>query len=298
MVKNIYLLVVGFCFAFSCYAQKNVGIGTVTPHSSAVLDLTSNSQGFLGPRLSSNQRLSIATPSPGLLVFDVDTGCYFYYNGIWNSLCTTTGATGMIGPTGITGPKGVTGITGSKGTTGDTGSMGPKGVTGITGSKGATGVTGQSGSRGPTGPTGTPTGAQFIKDFKTSYIVGSFNTPSSTTFYSVLTSVSVTVTSPTDQILVHTSGYGDQVGNNDACLDFYVSNSTDAVNGERITHGLNGDGNSNSGNEASANMAGTFVLSAASAGTKTINLNVKRCNTSGGNMQARNIRLTVMVIGL
>jgi hypothetical protein len=68
--------------------NQNVGIGTNTPDPSAVLDITSNSKGVLIPRLSAAQRMAINTPAPGLLVYDTDSFCLFYYNKfVWTSLC-------------------------------------------------------------------------------------------------------------------------------------------------------------------------------------------------------------------
>ncbi len=43
-----------------------VGIGTSTPHTSAILDLTSTTQGMLLPRMTTAQRDAITTPSDGL----------------------------------------------------------------------------------------------------------------------------------------------------------------------------------------------------------------------------------------
>ena len=67
--------------------NKNVGIGTNTPDPSAVLDITSNDKGVLIPRMSAAQRMAIAVPAPGLLVYDTDSFCLFYYNKfVWTSL--------------------------------------------------------------------------------------------------------------------------------------------------------------------------------------------------------------------
>ena len=48
----------------------NIGVGTSTPSSSAILDLTSTSKGFLVPRMSTLQRDAIASPSTGMLLYD------------------------------------------------------------------------------------------------------------------------------------------------------------------------------------------------------------------------------------
>jgi hypothetical protein len=140
---------------------SNVGIGTLAPNPSALLDLTSTQQGLLAPRLTTVQRLAIAAPADGLLVYDVTVECFFYYNvtlTAWVSVCQTGGTTGATGPTGATGATGSnTGFTGPTGPTGATGPTGPTGDTGPTGA-GATGATGDTGPTGPTGDTG-PTGA-------------------------------------------------------------------------------------------------------------------------------------------
>ncbi|MCW5909086.1 MAG: collagen-like protein [Chitinophagales bacterium] len=126
-MKNTFLLLLLYAGTQIVTAQNNVGIGTPTPDGSAILDLSSNSRGFLAPRMTTTERTSIAAPAPGLLVFDVTVNCYFYYNGIWNSLCSATGPTG---PQGTTGAQGITGATGA---TGDTGAQGVTGATGPTG---------------------------------------------------------------------------------------------------------------------------------------------------------------------
>ncbi|HLP20935.1 MAG TPA: hypothetical protein VK174_11570 [Chitinophagales bacterium] len=102
----------------STYGQNNVGIGTPSPDASSILDLSSNTKGFLAPRMTTTERTAIAAPAPGLLVYDITVGCYFYYNGAWNSLCQLSGPTGATGATGASGVDGVTGATGATGATG------------------------------------------------------------------------------------------------------------------------------------------------------------------------------------
>src|SRR5437588_1097054 len=64
-----------------------VGIGTTNPASSALLDLTSVTRGFLTPRMTTAQRMAIASPALGLLVFQTDgaKGLYYYDLG-WKSV--------------------------------------------------------------------------------------------------------------------------------------------------------------------------------------------------------------------
>ena len=55
--------------------------------ASAMLDVKSTNKGMLVPRLNTAQRTAIASPAKGLLVFDNDTGDFWFYNGTaWTSL--------------------------------------------------------------------------------------------------------------------------------------------------------------------------------------------------------------------
>jgi hypothetical protein len=48
----------------SVYAQQNMGVGTLTPDQSAMLEVNSTSKGLLIPRLSTVQKLAIAARPP------------------------------------------------------------------------------------------------------------------------------------------------------------------------------------------------------------------------------------------
>ena len=50
------------------------------PDNSAMLDVKSSSKGMLVPRLLASQRLNIANPATGLLVYQMDAESGFYYN--------------------------------------------------------------------------------------------------------------------------------------------------------------------------------------------------------------------------
>lgn len=56
------------------------GIGGI--NSSAILGLESVNQGFLPPRMTSQQRESISSPAKGLMVFDTTINTLYIYNGI------------------------------------------------------------------------------------------------------------------------------------------------------------------------------------------------------------------------
>lgn len=54
---------------------------TNTPDPSAVLDLTSEEQGILIPRMTSTERAAIDSPANSLLVFDTTECKFYFYNG-------------------------------------------------------------------------------------------------------------------------------------------------------------------------------------------------------------------------
>jgi hypothetical protein len=68
-------------------AQQNIGIGTTTPNSKAILDISSTSKGILIPRMTTAERVSITTPPNGLLVYDMDKNELYHYNGTgWRAI--------------------------------------------------------------------------------------------------------------------------------------------------------------------------------------------------------------------
>jgi hypothetical protein len=80
MLKNLFSII--FLFLFSAlFAQ--VGIGTDNPHSSSILDISSASQGVLLPRLTSLQRDAIINPAEGLLIYNLTTSDFNYFNTNW-----------------------------------------------------------------------------------------------------------------------------------------------------------------------------------------------------------------------
>ncbi len=76
---RLFLLLTVFASSF-LFAQ--VGIGTVNPDPSSLVEISSNTQGFLGPRMTSQQRLDINSPAQGLLVYDTTLNEFFFYTGV------------------------------------------------------------------------------------------------------------------------------------------------------------------------------------------------------------------------
>lgn len=171
LTQKKYLLILSLIVLYNTVglSQTNsVGIGTITPAPTALLDINANNKGVLVPRLTAVQRMAISSPANSLLVFDSDSSCFFYWNATnssWKSLCSgAVGSAGSTGATGNTGQTGATGITGFNGAIGVTGSIGSTGITGATGSIGITGATGTDlGTHWTiTGNGGTSPGTDFI----------------------------------------------------------------------------------------------------------------------------------------
>ena len=68
--------------------KAQIGIGTTNPNPSAILEVKSNSKGFLPPRLTEQNRNLIPNPEPGLMVYNIDDACINFYNGLsWVNPC-------------------------------------------------------------------------------------------------------------------------------------------------------------------------------------------------------------------
>ena len=62
---------------------KNVGIGTLTPNASAILDLVSTNGGLSIPTMTSTQASVIASPKKSLMIYVTDTNGTFTSAGWW-----------------------------------------------------------------------------------------------------------------------------------------------------------------------------------------------------------------------
>lgn len=59
-------------FILTGISNAQVGLGTTSPASSSVLDITSTTKGFLAPRMTTSERNAIASPAEGLLIYNTD----------------------------------------------------------------------------------------------------------------------------------------------------------------------------------------------------------------------------------
>lgn len=67
----------------SAIANAQVGIGTVNPDPSAILDLSSENKGMLVPRMSLEKRDLISQPADGLLIYNTTTKGFNYFQSGW-----------------------------------------------------------------------------------------------------------------------------------------------------------------------------------------------------------------------
>lgn len=98
-MKNL-ILSVGLFLVFHGFTYAQVGIGTSSPKTSAMLEINSNNKGLLIPSIalnSSTDATTIASPATGLLVWNNGTGSlttagFFYWNNTqWNLISSASG---------------------------------------------------------------------------------------------------------------------------------------------------------------------------------------------------------------
>ncbi len=77
------------------YVYGSVGVGNETPSTSAKLEISSTSKGFLPPRMSNTQMNAIASPATGLMVYNTSFKSPFFYNGsVWKQMYNNIGVSG------------------------------------------------------------------------------------------------------------------------------------------------------------------------------------------------------------
>ena len=103
-MKKIYL---AYTLLFSVLSFSQVGIGTTSPATSALLDVSSTTSGFLPPRMTLAQRVAILSPVVGLQIWCTDCasmGEAQIYNGTyWTNMSGRIAATNGVVPGAPTG---------------------------------------------------------------------------------------------------------------------------------------------------------------------------------------------------
>jgi len=71
---------------------QGVGISevSITPDPSSILELRSSVRGFLAPRMTTGERMTLGSSSPatGLLVYDTGTKSFWYWDAGWKAFAS------------------------------------------------------------------------------------------------------------------------------------------------------------------------------------------------------------------
>ena len=69
---------------------QGVGISeiSISPDASSILELRSVQRGLLIPRMTTGERLAIASPAQGLLVYDTVTKTFWVFDGTWKAIAS------------------------------------------------------------------------------------------------------------------------------------------------------------------------------------------------------------------
>ena len=113
-MKKFLIILMMFINGAAFCQQGGASLSTAgnPPHPSAGLDVNYNNKGFLMPRLTTAQMAAISAPATSLMVFNTDSGSFYYYNGsVWTNLSAqflptvliTTAATSLTPTTAASG---------------------------------------------------------------------------------------------------------------------------------------------------------------------------------------------------
>ncbi len=95
---KLSLFIFYILFSNSIILAQNVGIGTTNPK--AALDVHSNSNGFLPPRLTISERDGIPSPEIGLIIYCTECDELQLFNGVfWKNMAGTPACVYPIPPT-------------------------------------------------------------------------------------------------------------------------------------------------------------------------------------------------------
>ena len=92
--RRVFLTVIIVACMGAAALSQGVAINesNLPPSSAAILDVSSTTKGMLVPRMDSTQRVDMLIKANGLLVYDTDHDCFYYYvstgssSGYWQRL--------------------------------------------------------------------------------------------------------------------------------------------------------------------------------------------------------------------
>lgn len=76
--------------------KGNIGIGTITPAATALLDITSVSKGLLIPRMTTAQRDAIVSPATGLFLYNTSNSRFNVFNTTWDIIPVVDATSGAL----------------------------------------------------------------------------------------------------------------------------------------------------------------------------------------------------------
>ena len=85
-MKSINQIILVVFLAFFVTAQAQIGLNTTAPDASSIMDLKSNNRGLLAPRMTTMERDKIENPAIGLLIYNVTTSMFNYFDSSWKDL--------------------------------------------------------------------------------------------------------------------------------------------------------------------------------------------------------------------
>lgn len=93
-LKNICFVLFGMILSSGLMAQNiSINADGAVPDSSAMLDVSDTTRGFLAPRMNTTQMNNISGPANGLLIYNIDSLGYMYYNGsTWLNITSGLGS--------------------------------------------------------------------------------------------------------------------------------------------------------------------------------------------------------------
>ncbi|TVR80269.1 MAG: hypothetical protein EA412_04990 [Chitinophagaceae bacterium] len=89
-INTILLIILATGLFYEAAAQSGISINISgdPADNSAMLDINSDSKGFLPPRMTTQERDQISNPSPGLLIYNTTTNCINVFNSpAWHEMC-------------------------------------------------------------------------------------------------------------------------------------------------------------------------------------------------------------------
>ncbi len=90
IISLLFVIILSFVFSSGILNAQSVGINddSSTPDASAMLDVTSTTDGVLIPRMTDEEKDLISNPANGLMIYQTDgnPGFYFYNGTRWVSI--------------------------------------------------------------------------------------------------------------------------------------------------------------------------------------------------------------------